>query len=378
MPKRAREWGALDAKRASHSGKVSRNEWHAVGGVAGLLLQITPGDAKSWILRTVVGGARRSIGLGAYPEIGLAAARDKAREARAKIEAGVDPIEERKAARAALAAARRRNLTFSEATALWIGAKLSDRPEKSRKATLSALQRHAFPAIGAMLVQDIAAQDVVRALQPIWAEKPDTAVKLRAHIEAALTYATVAGHRSGDKPRAIRRALWLDFATRLDPDATMSAHAIYQAFFGFQGRFEDRGGDIQPASGDFGYQDIFWQLQRLPKTVSPVVRYPIFEFGGIVFENYRGAKIPSARGGALQSFIEKDDCNIFPVGVPGLFKTVYAPADLEEAVNTMGRRLYTRQAPWPNGKGRAIDSQMNALQYCSRPKVLMHGVRGAA
>lgn len=38
MPKRAREWGALDVKRASHSGKVSRNEWHAVGGVAGLLL----------------------------------------------------------------------------------------------------------------------------------------------------------------------------------------------------------------------------------------------------------------------------------------------------------------------------------------------------
>ncbi len=106
--------------------------------------------------------------------------------------------------------------------------------------------------------------------------------------------------------------------------------------------------------------------------------YGIFEFGGIVWENYRGAKIPSARGGALQSFIEKDDCHIFPVGVPGLFKTVYAPADLEETVNTMGRRLYTRQSPWPNGKGRALDSQMNALQYCSRPKVLMHGIRGAA
>jgi integrase len=200
MPKRAREWGALDVKRASHSGKVSRNEWHAVGGVAGLLLQVTPGEAKSWILRIVIGGARRSIGLGAYPEIGLASARDKAREARAKIEAGIDPIEERKAARAALAAARRRNLVFSEATALWIEAKLSDRPEKSRKAALSALQRHAFPEIGDMLVQDISAQDVLRALAPVWAEKPDTAVKLRSHIEATLTYATVAGHRTGDNP----------------------------------------------------------------------------------------------------------------------------------------------------------------------------------
>lgn len=134
MPKRAKEWGALDVKRAVHSGMKDRNEWFAVGGVAGLLLQITPGQTKSWLLRTTVGTTRRAIGLGPYPEIGLAAAREKAREAKAKIEAGVDPIEERKAVRAALAAARARNLTFTEAADKWIVAKLADRPEKSQKA----------------------------------------------------------------------------------------------------------------------------------------------------------------------------------------------------------------------------------------------------
>jgi hypothetical protein len=102
----------------------------------------------------------------------------------------------------------------------------------------------------------------------------------------------------------------------------------------------------------------------------------VFEFGGIVWENYRGASIQSARGGALQTFIGPDECHLFPLGVPGLFRTVYAPADWEDTVNTLGRRLYTRQSPWPNGKGRALDSQMNALQYCSRPKVLMSGIRG--
>lgn len=96
--------------------------------------------------------------------------------------------------------------------------------------------------------------------------------------------------------------------------------------------------------------------------------YGMFQFGGIVFENYRGAVNSSA-------FVNTDKCHIFPLGVPGLFKTVYAPADYEETVNTMGQRLYSRTWPMPNGKGRHIDVQMNALQYCSRPKALIKGKR---
>lgn len=103
--------------------------------------------------------------------------------------------------------------------------------------------------------------------------------------------------------------------------------------------------------------------------------YGIFEFGGIVWENYRGANIPGAKDGAVQTFIGADKCHIFPLGVPGLFKTAYAPADYEETVNTMGERLYARQYPMANGKGRHLDSQMNALQYCSRPKSLISGRR---
>ena len=98
--------------------------------------------------------------------------------------------------------------------------------------------------------------------------------------------------------------------------------------------------------------------------------YGIFEFGNIVFENYRGSTGGSA-------FVHADKCHIFPVGVPGLFKTVYAPADYEETVNTLGERLYSRQYPMQNGKGRNLDGQMNALQYCSRPRVLLKGKRTA-
>lgn len=96
--------------------------------------------------------------------------------------------------------------------------------------------------------------------------------------------------------------------------------------------------------------------------------YGIFEFGGIVFENYRGAVNGTG-------FIDTNKCQIFPMGVPGLFKTVYAPADYEETVNTMGEPRYARQYAMPNGKGRHLDSQMNALQYCSRPKTLIKAKR---
>lgn len=96
--------------------------------------------------------------------------------------------------------------------------------------------------------------------------------------------------------------------------------------------------------------------------------YGVFEFGGIVWENYRGAV-------GETSFIGTGDCHIFPIGVPDLFKTAYAPADYVETVNTMGERLYTRQYPMANGKGVHLDGQMNALQYCSRPRVLLKGTR---
>ena len=97
--------------------------------------------------------------------------------------------------------------------------------------------------------------------------------------------------------------------------------------------------------------------------------YGIFEFGGIVFENYRGAVNSKV-------FIETGDCHMFPLGVPGLFKTAYAPADYNETVNTMGKRLYTQQYTMQNNKGVHLDTQTNALQYCVRPKVLMKGKIG--
>ena len=200
MPKVADELTALDVRRLAHPGG-KRNVLFAVGGVTGLYLQVTPNNGRSWVLRVTVGKLRRDIGLGGFPTVTLAQARDKARETRTKIEQGIDPVEERKAAKAALVAAQRRGLTFAQAVERALAAKLDAfRNPKHRQQWENTLATYATPDLGKMLVQDITTQDVLRVLQPLWMDKTETASRLRGRIEAVLSWATVAGHRSGDNP----------------------------------------------------------------------------------------------------------------------------------------------------------------------------------
>lgn len=105
--------------------------------------------------------------------------------------------------------------------------------------------------------------------------------------------------------------------------------------------------------------------------------YQTFNYGGITWENYRGG-LGGIDGDAFTSFIDTDTAYFFPVGVPGLFRTIYGPADYMETVNTIGLPRYARQFPMPNGKGVSIESQMNALSYCTRPTALVQGVAGSA
>lgn len=199
MPKRAKELSALEVRNLKHPGGQG-NVTVAVGGVSGLLLQITPNDARSWLLRAVVGTRRREIGLGAFPDVPLASARDKAREARDMIARGLDPIEAKKAARAALSVAQHRGLTFRKAVDRYLADKLKEfRNEKHRKQWRATLDAYAVP-IADMPVSQIAVQDVQRTLAPIWTTKTETASRLRGRIESVLAWATVQGHRTGDNP----------------------------------------------------------------------------------------------------------------------------------------------------------------------------------
>jgi hypothetical protein len=92
----------------------------------------------------------------------------------------------------------------------------------------------------------------------------------------------------------------------------------------------------------------------------------IFSFGGINWENYRGSV-----GG--QSYVDTDKCHIFPTGVPGLFRSYWAPGDYVDTVNTVGKRFYAKQMVMRSEKGVELEMQMNELNICTRPRVLLQG-----
>lgn len=226
MPAIAKELTALEVKRVTHPAK-SGNVTFAVGGVSGLLLQITPNGARSWLLRVRVGQQRRELGLGPYPEVSLATARERARETKDRIRSGIDPAQERKAARQAIITAQRRGLSFGDAVEQYLNTKLDAfKNAKHRQQWRNTLTQYALPDLGAFLVQDITVQDVLRVLnQPcgtegetLWLHKTETASRLRQRIEAVLSWATVSGHRSGDNP-----ARWAGNLKELLPAASKVA-----------------------------------------------------------------------------------------------------------------------------------------------------------
>ena len=195
MARKSRELSALTVGRLDTIG------YHHVGGVAGLVLQVTKTGTKSWLLRVLVGGKRREIGLGGYPDVTLAGAREKARALREKIQNGVDPVAERQAARDALAAAIASTLTFKLAADKYIAAnEIGWKNEKHRKQWISTLETYAYPKIGKLPVSAIDTAHIIAVLEPMWKERTETASRLRGRIESVLDWATVRGYRKGENP----------------------------------------------------------------------------------------------------------------------------------------------------------------------------------
>jgi integrase len=192
---------AASELKALAVGRIAEPGLHFVGVVPGLALNVTASGARSWILRAMVGGKRRDMGLGGYPAVTLADAHRLARDAREKISFGADPIAERLAARSELAAARVRDKTFSECAALFLAGRADGwRNAKHRAQWESTLATYAAPHMGTLLVRDVDTPHVMAALRPIWTTKTETAARVRGRIEAVLDWATVQKLRSGDNP----------------------------------------------------------------------------------------------------------------------------------------------------------------------------------
>ena len=182
-------------------GRLERPGLYAVGGVEGLCISVGNGGAKSWILRYRVGKRRRDMGLGSYPGVTLAQARDRAREARDKLFRGVDPLTEKQTAKALLAASQAKELTFEEAAKTYIAAHEAGwRSVKHAAQWRSTLDQYAYPIMGSLSVALVDLAHVMKALEPLWKTKNETASRLRGRIESVLDWATVRGYRKGDNP----------------------------------------------------------------------------------------------------------------------------------------------------------------------------------
>ncbi len=208
MPRKARELSAIEVRRLVEPGL------HFVGEVPGLALQVLPTGGRSWILRSKIGTKRRDMGLGGFPEVSLAMARDRAREARTKVRSGIDPIAEAKSTRSALIAAGAASITFKKATEKYIDTHRAGWSNPKHAAQWeSTISRYATPIIGDLNVADIRMPQILAILeQPVpldragkemgkfWEHRTETANRLRGRIESILDWCKGRGHRSGDNP----------------------------------------------------------------------------------------------------------------------------------------------------------------------------------
>ncbi len=149
----------------------------------------------------MVGALRRDMGLGAYPGVTLARAREKAREARQTIDQGHDPVLTRERAKSLLRAEQASAVTFEDAAIKFIATKSGEWKNKKHAAQWAAtLQTYAFPVIGKMHVQDIRQVHILAILEPIWTTKTETATRVRGRIENIWDSAKTRGHFTGENP----------------------------------------------------------------------------------------------------------------------------------------------------------------------------------
>jgi integrase len=206
---------------------------YADGG--GLWLQITISkDGKqrnrSWIFRYTTGERSREMGLGSLITVSLAEARDAALQCRKLRFAGRDPIEHRNAERAAKAATDAKAISFDQCADGYIEAHRAGwRSAKHAAQWPATLSQYASPVFGKLPVDQVDTALVMRVLEPIWSQMPETGNRLRGRIERVLDWATARRYRSGENP-----ARWRGHLAQLLPAHRKVRRVVHHPAMRFQ------------------------------------------------------------------------------------------------------------------------------------------------
>ncbi len=168
---------------------------------AGLCLRVSSPTARSWVLRYMLDGKAREMGLGPYPDISLAEARQMAAQARALKARGIDPIANREAVRTRGRLEAARSVSFRHCAEAYIAAKKAGwKNARHADQWAATLETYAMPLMADLPVQSIDVGLLHKVLEPIWATKTETASRVRGRIESILDWATVREFRTGDNP----------------------------------------------------------------------------------------------------------------------------------------------------------------------------------
>lgn len=164
-----------------------------------LYLRIGKSGAKSWVFRYSLGGRRRDMGIGTCALVTLTEARDVAINLRRRLREGIDPIDQRRRARAAATTDQANGVTFADAAMRYVKAHRAGWTNaKHQYQWDQTLASYINPLIGELDVSQVDTAAVLKVLQPIWITKAETAARVRGRIERILDYAVSSGLRTGE------------------------------------------------------------------------------------------------------------------------------------------------------------------------------------
>ena len=217
--------GNLTAKTVEKLIKEGTSKMYSDGD--GLYLRVKSSGSTSWLFRYRTGGKLRDMGLGSYPAVTLAEARDLAVDARKLAKTGTDPLEARRKAREAAEVEQRRGealaTTFESIALRYIESqKAGWKNAKHASQWTNTLRTYAFPVIGALAPNEITTEHVLRVLKPIWTKIPETASRVRNRIELVLDAAKAVGLREGENP-----ARWRGHLDKLFPKRSKVSKVVH-------------------------------------------------------------------------------------------------------------------------------------------------------
>lgn len=196
----------------------------------GLYFRVTPTGGRGWIFRYMLDGKRHDLGLGPYPAIALADARERALAARRQVVDKMDPVADR--ARATLERKKKaaKAMTFAQCAEAYIAAHRAGwRNPRHHAQWTASLRDYVYPVIGELPVEAVDVALVMKIVEPLWSTKNETATRVRGRIEVVLDWAAARGYRQGENP-----ARWRGHIENLLPKPSRVQRVVHHAALPYQ------------------------------------------------------------------------------------------------------------------------------------------------